>query len=88
MKERAVIDIRATVEAHSEVEGDLLASHGHSGADTVASFQGIGKATVVRVAKKRGSHSSAFVMCMLRINLLRPGPLSSCVLHIIYYMER
>ena len=52
VKERAVIDIRATVESHSDIADDLLAIHGLSGADAVASFHGIGNATVVKVAKK------------------------------------
>ena len=52
LKERAVIYIRATVESHSDIADDLLAIHGLSGADAVASFHGIGKAIVVKVAKK------------------------------------
>ncbi len=40
------------MESHSDIADDLLASHGLSGADAVASFHGIGKATVVKVAKK------------------------------------
>ena len=52
VKERAVIYIRATVESHSDVADDLLAIRGLSGADAVASLNGIGKATVVKVAKK------------------------------------
>ena len=52
VKERAVIDIRATVESHSEVADDLLAIHGLSGADAVAPLHGICKATVAKVAKK------------------------------------
>ena len=47
-----MIDIRATVESHSDIADDLLAIHGLSGADEVASFHGIGKATVVKVVKK------------------------------------
>ena len=76
-----MIDIRATVESHSDIADDLLAIHGLSGVDEVASFHGIGKATVVKVEKRVVSHSSALVMCMLRLNLLRHRPLSSCVLH-------
>ena len=52
VKERAVIYFRATVESHSDVAYDLLSIHGLSGADAVASLHGIGKATVVKVAKK------------------------------------
>ena len=46
VKERAVIAIRAKVESHSDIADDLLAIHALSGADTVASFHGIGKATI------------------------------------------
>ena len=52
VKERAVIYIRATVESHSDVADDLLAIHALSGTDAVSSLHGIGKATVVKVAKK------------------------------------
>ena len=52
VNERAVIDIRATVESHSDVAYYLLAIHGLSGADAVASLHGISKATVDRVDKK------------------------------------
>ena len=77
VNERAVIYIGATVEAHSDIADDLLAIHGLSGADAVASFHGIDNTTVVKVAKKAGvSHSSALVMCMLRLNMLRPNPLT------------
>ena len=51
VKEQAVIDIRATMESHSDIEDDLLAISRLSGADAVASFHGIAKATVVKVAK-------------------------------------
>ena len=51
-KERAVTVIRATVESHSDIAEALLAIHVLSGADAVASFHGIGMATVVNVAKK------------------------------------
>ena len=40
------------MESHSGVAYDLLAIHGLSGADAVASLHGIGKATVIKVAKK------------------------------------
>ena len=51
VKEQAVIDIRATKESHSDIEDDLLAIIRLSGADAVASFHGIAKVTVVKVAK-------------------------------------
>ena len=53
VKQRAVTDIRATVESHSDVAYYLLTIHGLSGTDAVASLHGIGKATVFKVAKKR-----------------------------------
>ncbi len=53
VKEPAVIDIRATVESYSDIADDLLVIHGLSGADAVASLHGIGKATIVKGAKKR-----------------------------------
>jgi len=51
LKERAAVDIRATAEAHNDIADDLPANHGLSGADTVASLHGIGKATVIKVSK-------------------------------------
>ena len=41
-------------ESHSDMADDLLAIQGLSGADAVVSLHGIGKATVVKVAKKGG----------------------------------
>jgi len=41
----------ATAEAHSDIANDMLAIHGLSGAGTVASLHGIGKATVIKVSK-------------------------------------
>ena len=52
VQERAVIYFRATVESRSDIADDLLAIHGLSGADAVASLHGIGKSTVVKVTKK------------------------------------
>lgn len=46
-----MVDIRATAETHSDIADDLLAIHGLSVADTVASLHGIGKATVIKVSK-------------------------------------
>ena len=40
------------MESHSDVADDLLAIHALSGTDAVSSLHGIGKATVVKVAKK------------------------------------
>ena len=50
--ERLMIDIRATAVKHADIANDLLAIHGLSGADTVASLQGIGKGTALKIAKK------------------------------------
>ena len=50
--ERLAIDIRATAAKHADVANDLLAIHGLSGADTVASLHGIGKGTALEIAKK------------------------------------
>ena len=52
LKEKSVIDIRTTAEAHSDIADDLLAIHGLSGLDTVASLHGLGKTTVVKISKK------------------------------------
>jgi len=52
VKERTVIDIGATAAAHSDIADDLLAIHGISGADTVASLHGVGKVTAINIAKK------------------------------------
>ena len=51
VKERAVVDIRATAAAHRDIVADLLAIFGLSGADTIASLYGIGKGTVLKVSK-------------------------------------
>ena len=56
MKELAVIDVGATTPAHSGIADDLLAIHGLSGADTVASLHAGGKAAVIKIAKK-GTHT-------------------------------
>jgi len=44
-------DIGATAEAHSGIADGMLAIHGLSGADNVATLHGIGKATVIKVSK-------------------------------------
>ena len=76
VKERAVIYIHATGEAHSDIADDLLAIHGLSGADAVASLHGIGKATVVNVSNKRSFPLFFFCDCMLILNMLRLNPLT------------
>ena len=50
VKERAVVYIRATAEAHRDIAAELLAIHGISGADTIASLHDIGKGTVLKVS--------------------------------------
>ena len=52
VKERAVIDIKQTAASHIDIASDLLALHGLSGADTVSAIHGIGKTTVVNLAKR------------------------------------
>ena len=54
VKERAVVNIPATSEAHRDIAADLMAFHGLSGADTTASLHGIGKGTVLNISKKGG----------------------------------
>ena len=51
-KDRAAIDIKATSEKHSSLAPDLLAIHAISGADTVASYYGIGKGKALKASKK------------------------------------
>ena len=46
-----MVDIRATAEAHSDIADDLLVIHRLSGANTIASLHGIGKATVIKISK-------------------------------------
>ena len=55
VKELAVFDIDTTATAHSGIADDLLAIHGSrycSFIDTVASLHGVGKATVIKLARK------------------------------------
>ena len=40
---RVVVDINATVDLHRDIIPDLLAAHGLTGYDTVATYFGIGK---------------------------------------------
>ena len=52
VKERAGIDICAITIAHSNIADVLLGIHGiFSGADSVTSLHGVGKATVLKIAK-------------------------------------
>ena len=45
----AVIDINATVDLHRDIIPDVLAAHGLTGCDRVATYFGIGKAAALRV---------------------------------------
>ncbi|KAG1664960.1 Dual specificity protein phosphatase 16 [Nymphon striatum] len=48
---RAVLDINAAVEVHKLIIPDLLAAHGLTGCDTVASCYGIGKRVALKVLR-------------------------------------
>ena len=50
-RDRSVIDINATVFLHKDVMSNLLAAHGLTGCDTVATYFGIGKLTVTKVIR-------------------------------------
>ena len=63
---RAVIDINATVDLHRDIIPDLLAAHGLTGCDTVATYFGIGKAAVLRVLAS-GVHALTYVVDTSRI---------------------
>jgi len=60
VKGRAAIDIRASVEKHHEIIPDLLATHGLTGCDTVATYFGIGKGIALKVLRT-GRHSLSFL---------------------------
>ena len=53
---RACIDINASVEKNRSVMGDVLAAHGLTGCDTVATYHGIGKGTALKTLKS-GKHT-------------------------------
>ena len=50
-KERAVIDINASVTKHANIIENLLPGHALSGCDTVASYYGLGKGSVIKALK-------------------------------------
>ena len=52
----AVLDINAAVEKHSQIIPDLLAAHGLTGCDTVATYYGIGKGIALKMLKS-GKHN-------------------------------
>lgn len=51
IKERAVVDIRATVEKNKSIIPTMLAAHALTGCDTVSACFGIGKGTMLKVLK-------------------------------------
>ena len=53
IKERKIIDIRATVEKHHDIIPLLLAGYALSGCDTVAACYGIGKGKMLKVLRKK-----------------------------------
>ena len=63
---RAVIDINATVDLHRDIIPDLLAAHGLTDCDTVATYFGIGKAAALRVLTS-GVHRLTYVGYTSRI---------------------
>ena len=50
-KEKAIVDIKATLSKHSEIVENLLPAHAITGCDTVASYYGLGKGSVINVLK-------------------------------------
>ena len=57
---RAIIDINATVSQHRKIIPDLLAAHGLTGCDTVATYYGIGKAVALKVLRA-GVHALSYI---------------------------
>ena len=55
IKGRTVVDIGKTVQKHSEIVEEILPAYALSGCDTVASYFGTGKATVIKTL--RSEHS-------------------------------
>ena len=55
IKGRTVVDIGKTVQKHSEIVEGILPAHELSGCDTVASYFGIVKATVLKTLRSRHS---------------------------------
>ena len=51
IKGRTVVDIGKPVQKHSEIVEGILPAHALSGCDTVASYFGIGKATVAKILR-------------------------------------
>lgn len=53
IKGRAVIDVNETVEKHYDIMDNLLAAHGITGCDTVATYFGIGKGVALKVLRSK-----------------------------------
>ena len=51
---RTVIDINASVNKNPAVMEDILAAHGLTGCDTVATYHGIGKGIALKVLRSGG----------------------------------
>ena len=51
INDREVIDINATVNQHRKIIPNLLAAHGLTGCDTVATYFGIGKTVALKVRR-------------------------------------
>ncbi len=63
---RTVIDVKASAALQHEIANDLPAIHALSGSDSTASLHGIGKATLVKVAKEK--HLSLNMMGDTNVN--------------------
>ncbi|KAJ8366608.1 hypothetical protein AAFF_G00348540 [Aldrovandia affinis] len=50
-KGRAIVDIKSTLAKHSQIVKNLLPAHAISGCDTVVSYYGLGKGSVIKVLK-------------------------------------
>ena len=50
-KERVIVDIKATLAKQTQIVKHLLPAHALSGCDTVASYHGLGKGSVIKVLK-------------------------------------
>ncbi len=48
---RAIVDIKTTLSKHSQIVGNLWPAHAILGCDTVASYYGLGKGSVIKVLK-------------------------------------
>ena len=55
IKGKTVVDIGTTEQKHSEIVEGILPAHAPSGCDTVASYFGIGKATVLKTLRSGNS---------------------------------